>query len=65
MGNIQNKEARKISESWQGGKCEHTTVEKEYYLGAATGDYICVKCGAAGSSRDWPERGRQKDQSVD
>ena len=24
--------------------CDHS-FEKEYYLGAQTGDYICTKCG--------------------
>jgi len=60
MGNIQNKEALKIAENWSGGDCPHDTVNKEYYLGAATGDYICSKCGASGSSRDWPEKERQR-----
>lgn len=26
-------------------KCKHPHIEKEYYLGAQTGDYICSSCG--------------------
>lgn len=61
MGNIQNDEARKIEENWQGGSCTHPIVFKEYYLGSATGDYICSTCGASGSSKDWPEKLRNRD----
>lgn len=56
MGNIQNDKAREIAEKWQGGKCTHEVLYKEYYLGTATGDYVCGCCGASGLGRDWPER---------
>nr|QPI19819.1 putative DNA methylase [Edwardsiella ictaluri] len=45
-------------------KCEHNNLEKEYYLGSATGDYVCVDCGATGYGRDWPEREAENDDNA-
>lgn len=53
MSNIQFKEAKAIRERWEAKKkkdpsldCKHTKpLKKEYYLGSATGDYICPDCG--------------------
>ena len=28
-------------------RCEHPTIEKEYYFDSPTGDYLCTKCGDA------------------
>jgi hypothetical protein len=25
--------------------CSHVRLDKEYYLGAQTGDYVCLDCG--------------------
>lgn len=25
--------------------CRHISIEKEYYLGGSTGDYVCTSCG--------------------
>lgn len=33
--------------------CTHSSLLKEYHLGAATGDYICAHCGKSGFGRDW------------
>lgn len=38
--------------------CSHSSLDKEYYLGAATGDYACTACGMSNAGRDWPERQR-------
>lgn len=38
--------------------CDHARVSKEYYLGSATGEYVCSECGETGVGRDWPERER-------
>ncbi|WP_370556968.1 hypothetical protein [Edwardsiella tarda] len=45
-------------------KCAHHNLEKEYYLGSATGDYVCVDCGEVGYGRDWPEREAKKDEDA-
>lgn len=53
MGNIQFDKVTEIQEKFQERKkrnpelkCEHNEGSlKEYYLGTATGDYICRDCG--------------------
>ena len=27
--------------------CQHPTIEKEFFHGAHTGDYLCARCGRA------------------
>ena len=29
---------------WGNKPCEHPKLEKEYYLGSDTGDYVCTTC---------------------
>lgn len=44
---IQNRDAIALAKSAtdeQKANCEHT-FEKEYFVGAATDDYVCTKCG--------------------
>lgn len=53
---IQAKDALELSRRWGGKPCNHPNLEKEYYLGTATGDWVCTQCGEAGPGRDWPER---------
>jgi hypothetical protein len=41
-------EASRLRNAWEekgNPPCAHDELEKEYYLGAATGDYICTRCG--------------------
>ncbi|MBQ4755177.1 hypothetical protein FD848_24005 [Escherichia coli] len=44
-------------------KCSHSNLEKEYYLGSATGDYKCLDCGEVGFGKDWPEKERSKNDN--
>lgn len=37
--------AKRLRDAWDGGFCDHSKAEKEYELGAQTGDYVCLKCG--------------------
>jgi len=53
---IQYKEAMQLQKLWGDKPCNHTNLEKEYYLGIATGDWACTQCGEAGPGRDWPEK---------
>lgn len=49
---MQNSAARELREEWEvkGNKpCTHPHIEKEYYLGAQTGDYVCTTCGYEGT----------------
>lgn len=44
---MQLEEATVLRKNWGNKPCEHPSFEKEYHLGASTGDYICTKCGRA------------------
>ena len=44
---MQSDKANRLRQSTtdeQKKSCEHS-YEKEYFLGASTGDYVCTKCG--------------------
>jgi len=55
---VQMNKANRIEAAWiEAGEpeCTHERYSKEYYLGADTGDYRCLTCGAAWSrDRDKP-----------
>lgn len=57
---MQLKTAMAIAKEWEKKKdkeeCLHEFLEKEYHLGAATGDYVCKKCGVSGFGSDWNKR---------
>jgi len=57
---MQEREAAYLREKWglehKGEKCDHRDLDKEYYLGAATGDYVCTICGESGYGRDWVKK---------
>jgi hypothetical protein len=42
---IQSKEAAEKRKQWGDKPCDHPSFAKEYYLGAQTGDKVCVQCG--------------------
>lgn len=44
---MQMKDADALIASWGGKPCNHPSLDKEYYLGAQAGDYICVQCGGS------------------
>ncbi|MCE0759094.1 hypothetical protein LWH94_07740 [Marinobacter sp. G11] len=50
---MQLKEAKNLNEKNQEPDCQHTNLSKEYYLGSATGDYVCTNCGKSGHGREW------------
>jgi hypothetical protein len=33
--------------TWAGKPCPHPEIEREYHLGAHTGDFVCKICGAS------------------
>lgn len=45
--------AAKKSREWGDKSCNHPKIEKEYYLGADTGDYVCTTCGLAMPENEW------------
>jgi hypothetical protein len=53
---MQNSDARELQKEWKekGNKpCSHPQIEKEYYLGTQTGDYVCTTCGYEGTKESF------------
>jgi hypothetical protein len=44
---MQMKEAYRRQREWGERACTHPGVEREFYLGSHTGDYVCSVCGRA------------------
>jgi hypothetical protein len=42
---MQANKAADLKKAWKDKPCSHPQVEKEYYLGAQTGDYVRTTCG--------------------
>lgn len=42
---IQYDKIEEIKGKWGNKPCSHPNLEKEYYLSAQTGDYVCAQCG--------------------
>ena len=42
---MQHDKAKRIREKWGDKPCNHPKLDKEYYLGAHTMDYVCTTCG--------------------
>jgi hypothetical protein len=57
-------EAAELRENWGDKPCNHDHVEKEYYLGAQTGDYVCTTCGRDFTSISAVEHDRQEARKV-
>lgn len=62
---MQMDKAQRLRKAWGDKPCDHPHLEREYCLGAHTGDSVCTTCGEAfwdgrrpepgsGSSRDSP-----------
>jgi len=52
---MQMKKAAELRGKWGNKPCDHPSLDKEYELGTATGDYVCTKCGEAGWGKNWVE----------
>lgn len=50
---MQQKKALELRKQWGDRPCDHPTLEKEYELGSATGDYVCTTCGESRSGGTW------------
>ena len=42
---MQSYQATQLRKNWGDKPCNHPNIEKEYYLGSATGDKVCSRCG--------------------
>jgi len=52
---MQRKKAAQFRRDWGDTPCDHPGFDKEYDLGAQTGDYICVQCGKCFTRREKEE----------
>ena len=57
---MQVSEVAKLREEWGEKPCNHDHIEKEYYLGAHTGDYVCTTCGRDLTATEKAEHDRQR-----
>lgn len=61
---MQAEEALRLREEWGNKPCDHPgPLSKEYYLSAATGDYVCTICGRSGWGKDWNRKKDNKQNS--
>ena len=63
---MQMEKAAKLRRRWTAKgnpPCSHPRLDKEYYLGADTGDYVCTTCVKADFGSDWPQREKEGDES--
>lgn len=44
---MQMDKAIELRKAWGNKLCSHPNFDKEYYLGADTGDYVCTTCGCS------------------
>jgi len=49
---MQMERAEELRRNWGDKPCQHSILQKEYVLGAQTGDLICETCGKSFFSRD-------------
>jgi hypothetical protein len=42
---MQMEKAKRLREQWGDKPCDNPRFDKEYYLGADTGDKVCTICG--------------------
>lgn len=42
---MQAKRAASLRKEWGNKPCSHQRFDREYILGADTGDYVCITCG--------------------
>lgn len=48
---MQMDKIKELRKEWGDKPCDHPGVEKEYYLGTQTGDYVCTQCGRTKSNK--------------
>ena len=49
---MQYEKAINLQEAWGNKPCSHPSFQKEYYLSAQTGDYICTQCGESFTAQE-------------
>jgi len=56
---MQANDAEELRKEWGEKPCSHDHVEREYYLGGHTGDYVCTTCGRDFTSMEAVEHDRK------
>ncbi|MDT3417203.1 hypothetical protein QO009_003098 [Brevibacillus aydinogluensis] len=59
---MQMEDAARLREKWGDKPCDHPYLDKEYYLGGQTGDYVCIQCGKSGSESFWEKVKKSKEK---
>ena len=57
---MQQKDAIKLKDDRGDEPCSHPSLEKEYELGTATGDYVCTSCGESRAGSAWNKKHDEK-----
>lgn len=60
---MQMEKAAQLRKLWKAKgnpPCNHPDLDKEYYLGADTGDYVCTTCGESFAPYDLDDQSRPK-----
>lgn len=56
---MQTNKAAELRRIWGNKTCDHPNLEKEYYNGASTGDYVCTQCGETRWGNNWARMERK------
>ncbi len=59
---MQMKEAKRLREQF-GKPCQNPSYEKEYYLGASTGDRVCSNCGFSPEAHEEKKEDKEIDNN--
>jgi len=59
---MQMKKAEALRKSWGEKPCDHPDLDKEYDLGADTGDCVCTTCGAGFTAAEADELRQRKER---
>ena len=62
---MQASKAKDLRDDGGGKPCDHPDFDKEYYLGAESGDYVCTTCGEVFSRRDYESIQRERSTKKD
>lgn len=60
---MQLTKANQLRKAWGNAPCDHPNLEKEYFGGADTGDWVCTQCGRS-FPRDQSDQNRDKQSEV-
>lgn len=60
---MQHAAAMKLRKAWGEDPCDHPNLEKEYYLGSDTMDYVCTTCGKEFTNQEKENRNDKKSNS--